>query len=157
MNEIIQFLADLLSKAEFWSMSTLGVGLTSVFSLLWVRRGNLALIASNVLQKGLKEEITSLHASEIQMQSTLLSQEQQISQLKGELALLNQNIYILSQAANIGTENKEAISRNYLSINKVAPQVKVAEVTKNVDLVKVSQEIETIKKQSSLDDLLKKI
>ena len=157
MDQIIQFLGDLFTKVEFWSVSTLGVGLSSIFSMIWVRRSNLSLVASNVLQKGLKEEIASIHLTDSQLQTSVLSLAQENKELKEQVALLNQNIYILAQAANIGLENKESITRNYLSINNILPEVKVIEVIKDVAIKSITASAEEIKSQSTLNELLKKI
>jgi hypothetical protein len=158
MNEIIQFLGDLLSKAEFWSISTLGVSTTSVFALLWTRRSNLALTASNILQKGLKQEISELAKVEMQMQRAMLSQEEEIKGLKTQLSLLNNNIYVLSQAANIGLENKEAIKTNYLAVNTSTPEITdIHHQANDISIKSITEQTEQIQNKSSLDELLKKI
>ena len=157
MNEVIQFFADLLSKAEFWSMSTLGIGASSLFSLLWVRKSNLALTASNILQKGLQAEVASVTATNTMLQTTVMSQDQHIQALESQLKVMNDNLYVLAQAANIGIENKQLIAKNYLSVNDSAPLVEAAKVVVNTTVKEITTQAEEVVSKSSLDELLKKI
>jgi hypothetical protein len=157
MTEIMNFMADLLSKAEFWSVSTLGVSITSILALLWARRGQLALTASNVIQKGLQEEVRAVASSELQLMTKIVEQEKQMKSLTDHIKLLNDNIYVLSQAANIGIENKQLIAKNYLSLNDSSPLVKSAEIVIETAVQELTKKAETIIAQSSLDDLLKKV
>ena len=70
---------------------------------------------------------------------------------------MNDNLFILTQSANIGVENKEAIRKNYLSMNSSLPVVvEVVEQAKTI-ITDISDEIKEIKKQSKLDELIKKL
>jgi methyl-accepting chemotaxis protein len=157
MTELMNFMADLLSKAEFWSVSTLGVSVTSILALLWAKRGQLALTASNVIQKGLQEEVKSVHQTELLMLSQIEKQKQEIETLVSTVKLLNDNIYVLAQAANIGIENKQLIAKNYLQSNEAVPLVTAAVQVVNTAVKDLTEKAEQIEKKSSLDDLLKKV
>jgi gas vesicle protein len=157
MTEVMNFFADLLSRAEFWSLSTLGVSLSSIGALLWARRGQIALTASNVLQKGLKDEISAMAKTESDMKSTIMSQAKQIEDLSALVKLLNDNLYVLAQGANIGVENKQLIAKNYLESNETAPLVQAAKEVVETGIEKLTDKVEALEEQSSLDDLLKKV
>ena len=62
---IIEFLGDLLSKIEFWSLTTLGVGTSTILATIWTRRSNLALKKSNVNTDDLTKELKTLKAADV--------------------------------------------------------------------------------------------
>jgi hypothetical protein len=126
-------------------------------ALLWTRRSNLAVTASNILQKGLKSEVSEVAKSNIQMQTSILSQNEQIKELTAHVKLLNDNLYVLSQAANIGIENKQLIAKNYLASNDNAPIVEAAKVVAETGVKNLLDEAKEIAKKSTIDELLKKV
>ena len=157
MDTILTFLGDLLTKAEFWSLSTLGVGTSSIVALLWTRKSNLALVASNVATKGIKAEMSDLKTANIQSTNEMSELKKENVQLKEQAKVTNDMIYILSQSVNIGGENKDRITSMYKTINKNLPEVKIVEVIKEVAVKSLTDAASDIKAKSSLDDLLKKL
>lgn len=157
MNEIFQFLADLLSKVEFWSVSTLGIGVSTILATIWVNRSNRSLVKSNLVQKNLELEIKDVKVENKQLKEAVIRQGEAIELLAKQSTVVNDNIYILATAANIGADNKQIVKDNYMTVNKAAPQVKAVEHVKHVVIKELSEKAEEIKSKSSLQDLLKKI
>ena len=59
---------------------------------------------------------------------------------------MNDNLFILTQSANIGVENKEAIRKNYLSMNSSLPVVVEVAKQAKTTITDISDEIKEIKK-----------
>jgi len=155
MTEIFDMIAVLASQAETWLVTTTGFGIAAVVSLLWNNRTQLKLIGQSALLDGIKKEI--IKSEEINGESTkkIQAQMDMIKELAKTLKVLNDNIFILTQAANIGVENKTLIAKNYTTISAEAPTVVVKETQTTVAIADLVKEVEQT--ASTLNSLLEQV
>jgi hypothetical protein len=157
MEAIFQFIGNIVQQAEFWAVSTTGFGIVSVVSLLWNNKTNLTMLGQKVAVEGLKKALSEEVSNTSKLSGTVLKQAQTIEDMSKAIQVLNANIYILSQAANIGVDNKQLIQKNYSSIAPVLPEVKVESNIISNNVEQLSAQLKVVEQNSSLEDLLKKI
>jgi hypothetical protein len=155
MTEIFDMITQLAGQAETWLVTTTGFGIAAVVSLLWNNRTQLKLIAQSSILNGIKAEIVK--SEEINSDSTkkIQAQMDMIKDLAKTLKVLNDNIFILTQAANIGVENKTLIAKNYTTVSAEAPKVVLKEAETTVAIADLVKEVEET--TSTLNSLLEKV
>jgi hypothetical protein len=155
MTEIFDMIAQLAGQAETWLVTTTGFGLAAIVSLLWNNRTQWRLIGQSALLDGIKKEI--IKNEEINGESTkkIQSQMDMIKELAKTIKVLNDNIFILTQAANIGVENKTLIAKNYTSVSAEAPKVVLKEAETTVAIADLVKEVEQT--TSTLNSLLEQV
>jgi hypothetical protein len=155
MTEIFDMITQLAGQAETWLVTTTGFGLAAIVSLLWNNRTQWRLIGQSALLDGIKKELVK--NEEINGESTkkIQSQIDLVKDLVKTIKVLNDNIYILTQAANIGIENKTLIAKNYSSISEEAPTVVIKEAEKTVVIADLVQKVEET--ASTLNNLLEQV
>jgi hypothetical protein len=154
---IFDWLYTLATQAETWLISTTGFGIAAVISLLWNNRTQLKILATNTILDGMKGQLVKYESTNAELTSKLDLEVKRVQELLKAMKVLNDNIYILTQSANIGVENKVLIAKNYTSITDVVPVVSSVVRTLDTTVSTVNQELEKLNEQSSLDDLLKKV
>jgi len=155
MTEIFDMITQLAGQAETWLISTTGFGIAAVVSLLWNNRTQWRLVGQSALLDGIKKEL--IKNEEINSDSTkkIQSQMDMIKELAKTIKVLNDNIFILTQAANIGVENKTLIAKNYTSVSTEAPKVVLKEAETTVAIADLVKEVEQT--ASTLNSLLEKV
>lgn len=157
MQDVINFVGSLLEQAEFWAVSTTGFGLTAVVSLLWNNRTNLTLLGQKTIIDGLKKQLESEVTQQAQLVKMMSEQSLLLEKQKEQIHVLNSNIYILSQAANIGVDNKQLIAKNFQIVSAQLPQVKQQENVVSKVVKEVVEKIEAVASKSTLDELISKV
>jgi hypothetical protein len=157
MQDVFNFVASLLEQAEFWAVSTTGFGLTAVVSLLWNNRTNLTLLGQKTIIDGLKKQLETEVTQQAQIVKMMSEQSMLLEKQKEQIHVLNSNIFILSQAANIGSDNKDLISKNFQIISAQLPQIKRTEPILNTVVKEVVKKIEEVANKSTLDELISKV
>jgi len=157
MNEIFEFVGSVIQQAEFWALSTTGFGLVSVVSMVWNSRTKMSLLGQKVIIEGLKKTLTDEVSNTTVMSKTMLSQASLIEKQSKAIEILNANLFILSQAANIGADNKTLILKNYQLLTTETPVVKVEQTVVSNELELAKAELKTIEEQSSLDELIEQV
>jgi hypothetical protein len=155
MTEIFDMITQLAGQAETWLISTTGFGIAAVVSLLWNNRTQWRLVGQSAILDGIKKEL--IKNEEINGDSTkkIQSQMDMIKELAKTIKVLNDNIFILTQAANIGVENKTLIAKNYTSVSTEAPKVVLKEAETTVAIADLVKEVEQT--TSTLNSLLEKV
>jgi hypothetical protein len=155
MTEIFDMIAQLATQAETWLISTTGFGIAAVVSLLWNNRTQWKLVGQSAILDGIKKEI--IKNEEINGESTkkIQSQMDMIKELAKTIKVLNDNIFILTQAANIGVENKTLIAKNYTSVSAEAPKVVLKAEETTVAIADLVKEVENT--TSTLNSLLEQV
>jgi hypothetical protein len=155
MTEIFDMITQLASQAETWLVTTTGFGVAAVVSLLWNNRTQWRLIGQSAILDGIKKEIVK--NEEINGESTkkIQSQIDMLKELAKTIKVLNDNIFILTQAANIGVENKTLIAKNYTSVSTETPTVVVKAVETTVAISDLVKEVEQT--ASTLNNLLEQV
>jgi len=157
MKEVFDFVGSVIQQAEFWALSTTGFGLVSVVSMVWNSRTKVSLLGQKVIIEGLKKTLADEVSNTTTMSKTMLSQASLIEKQSKAIEILNANLFILSQAANIGSDNKALILKNYQLLTSETPVVKVEQTVVSNELELAKAQLNTIEEQSSLDELIEQV
>jgi len=157
MQEIFNFIGDVIARAEFWALSTTGFGVTTLVSLLWNNRTQASLLGQKVIVEGLKKAVTEEINKVSEVQAIVSKQAAMNLELKEAVQVLNANIYILAQAANIGVDNKELIAKNYAKIASALPEVTKLTAEASTTIAETSTKLAELEEQSGLDELIAQV